>query len=85
MYPQYQKDTRLNLYKEVSIPPEKEYYGVGYAGVLTDQEPEPNHLRHYRKIYRNELEKNKELFPIQPFDQYPIVRGQSTGAPKSFF
>ena len=39
--------------------------------------------RHYRKYFNDELE-NTGVF-IDPFNEYPIMRGQSRGASKSWF
>ncbi len=78
--PQYELDKRLNVHREVNLPPDSIFMGLGW-----DENPE-NKRRHYRRYYPDELENIKEVMPIpSPFDQYDIKKGQSRGASKGWF
>ena len=68
--PQYQLDKRLNVFREVNMPPDTLFIGLGW-----DENPESKR-RHYRRYYPDELENIKEVMPIpSPFDQYDIKKG----------
>lgn len=41
--------------------------------------------KHYRKIYNDELENNKEIFKRSVFTNASIYRGQERGASQGFF
>ena len=63
--PQYKEDPRLKKMKEHSIPPESLFVGLGW------DEDDTTHRKHYRSVYNDELENNKDIFPKpSPFDTY---------------
>ena len=78
--PKYQMDNRLQVEREMEVPPASTFMGLGsdptpYAGI-----------KHYRRFYPKELELCPEIMPEpSPFDSYPLMRGQSRGAAKSFW
>ena len=43
--PEYKLDERLNVYREINVPPETMYLGLGW-----DDKPEAK-KRHYRRFY----------------------------------
>ena len=56
--------------RECNIPPEAVYEPLGW-----DPTPEIKR-KHYRKYFTEELEKTKEIMPIEtPFDSFNIKRG----------
>lgn len=78
--PTYQLDELLGVYREVNMPPQSLYIGLGF-----DENPEDK-KRHYRRYYADELENIKEILPNpSPFDSYLLKRGQSRGATKSWW
>ena len=78
--PQYQLDPLLNVYREINIPPNTLYIGLGF-----DDVPDDNR-KHYRRYFADELENISELLPKpQPFDTYYLKRGQTRGASKSLW
>ena len=77
--PKYNMDPVLNVPREVSKPSDNLYIGLGF-----DDQPEDDR-KHYRRFYPDELENCSELMPKSPFTEYPIKRGQTRGASKSFF
>jgi hypothetical protein len=77
--PKYNMDPVLNVPREHSQPPSALYIGLGY-----DEAPEDDR-KHYRRYYPDELENIPDVMPKSPFTEYPIKRGQSRGASKSFF
>jgi hypothetical protein len=78
--PQYKKDEKLNLFREINVPPDSMFMGLGW-----DENPEQK-KRHYRRYFPNELETVKEVMPVEsPFSSYNIMRGQSRGASKSWW
>ena len=81
--PKYQMDKRLKVYREVNPPPASLYMGIGYDGAVTDHMPTTTN-RHYRKMYNDELENNKEIFNKQVFYRSKVMRGQSRGLKSSF-
>jgi hypothetical protein len=73
--PEYKMDERLKVNREVNVPPDSMYMGLGW-----DENPESK-KRHYRRYYAKELEEVKEVMPVvSPFSSYEIKRGQSRGA-----
>ena len=78
--PTYSMDMRLNVEREVKIPPATLFLGIG-------SDPNPNaEQRHYRRFYPKELELVPEIMSQpSPFDSYDLKRGQSRGASKSWF
>ena len=61
--PQYKLDTRLNVHREMKIPPDTIYMGLGW-----DEEP-GDKRRHYRRYFPDELENVREILPVaSPFD-----------------
>lgn len=81
--PQYVKDERLKVYREVASPPESLYMPIGYDGAVTDQKPTAG-KRHYRKFYMDELENNREIFKKSVFYEAPVMRGQPRGIAQGF-
>lgn len=77
--PKYRNDPVLNVAREITKPPEGLYIGLGF-----DDLPEDNR-KHYRRYYPDELENIKELMPNAPFIEYPLKRGQTRGAGKSWW
>ena len=77
---QYELDTRINANREVNLPPDSVFIGLGW-----DPTPEDKR-RHYRRFYNDELENITEVMPVPtPFDAYKILKGQSRGASKGWF
>jgi len=77
--PTYKLDTRLNVYRELDIPPDSLFEPLGY-----DIEPEDKR-KHYRRYYKSELELTPEVMPVPtPFQQYEIKKGQARGASAGF-
>jgi hypothetical protein len=75
--PKYELDKRLQVYKEVSAPPDELFIGLGW------DENKETKRKHYRQYYNDELENNKDIFPKQsPFSSFDIKRGQSRGLQK---
>jgi hypothetical protein len=73
--PEYQLDPRLGVHREINIPPESAYLGLGW-----DDGPDTKR-RHYRRYYNKELENVIEIMPRpSPFTSFDIMRGQSRGA-----
>jgi hypothetical protein len=78
--PTYVLDTRLNVSREITPPPESIFMGLGW-----DELPDSN-KRHYRRYYPDELENVKTVMPIAtPFHTYEIKKGQSRGASKGWW
>ena len=82
--PTYKMDTRLKVYREETSPPESLFIGIGYDGAVTDHIPSTSN-RHYRKMYHDELENNKEIFNKSVFYNSDVMRGQSRGLKPGFF
>ncbi len=80
MIAKYALDKRLNVLKEVDMPPATLFLGLGYDCC-------PNEgMKHYRRFYPKELEFIKEVMPVEsPFDSYDLKRGQSRGASKNWW
>lgn len=79
VYPTYQYDDRLKIYREGIAPPKEVYMAVGY---------DPKHdskQKHYRRFYEDELENIEEVMPGSPFQTFPVMRGQSRGLSKGWF
>ena len=72
--PEYEKDTRLKIFREKNKPPASIYYEVGYDGPITLNEPKTRN-KHYRKFYIDELENNKQIFFRKPFTTLGIKWG----------
>lgn len=77
--PVYKFNERLKMDLEEEGPPTSLYLPLGY-----DTKPEDK-KKHYRRFFQDELENNKEIFPVMPFHTSTIHRGQSRGNKKSFF
>lgn len=56
--PEYQLDTRLNVHREVNIPPESMFMGLGW-----DETPDQK-KRHYRRFFPDELENVTAVMPV---------------------
>jgi len=70
LFPTYQLDTRLNVYREETPPPAALFIGLGW-----DENPEMKR-KHYRRYYPDELENITEIMPVpSPFDAYELKRG----------
>ena len=69
VFPQYGWDDRLKVMREVRKPPASVYLELGYNEVDTDDR------KHYRKIFDDELENDKEIFPKPAFHAFEIIRG----------
>jgi hypothetical protein len=54
--PKYQLDERLKIDREQDAPPEKVYMGLGW------DEDSKTQRRHYRQLFSEELENNKDIF-----------------------
>ena len=78
--PTYEYNAELKLYKETDIPDEEEFIALGY-----DEQPTESNQKQYRRFFGTELEDIEELVGKSPFDQFPIIRGQSRGASKGMF
>jgi len=60
--PKYKFDDVLKVHREVDIPPENLFIGLGW-----DEHPE-HKRKHYRRFYPKELETVKEIMPVEsPF------------------
>lgn len=78
--PTYNLDTRLNVYREMNMPPSSIFISLGW-----DESPDQGR-KHYRRFYPDELENITEVMPIPtPFQTYNLKRGQSRGASSGFF
>jgi hypothetical protein len=87
MYPKYMLCERLGVYHEYDAPPESLYLPLGYdkpetrevlAGINTntaDPEALLKFEKHYRRIYKDELENDKEIFVRDAFMKYDVFRG----------
>jgi|688.fasta_scaffold2604746_1 hypothetical protein len=69
--PAYELDKRLGVDREVDLPPDSLFIGLGW------DEDRTTLRRHYRQYFNKELEKVEEVFPEgpSPFDSYDIRRG----------
>ncbi len=82
IWPEYELDERLKVFRETKIPPNTIFIGLGYDPPETDDAKN----KHYRRFYTKELEKVTELMPVpSPFECYNLKRGQSRGASKGLF
>jgi len=73
--PKYGLDAILKVEKEVNPPPKELFIGLGW------DEDSTTKRKHYRYYFNDELENNKDYFPVQsPFAKFEIFRGQSRGA-----
>lgn len=78
--PRYKLDERLRIDREVAAPPSAVYIGLGW-----DEDATTNR-RHYRQLYGEELEKNKDIFAqASPFNTYEIKKGQTRGHSSGLF
>lgn len=69
-WPEYVNDPDLCIDREVNIPPDSLYLGLGW------DENASTKRKHYRKFYNKELEKVTLLMPKPtPFNSYDIKRG----------
>lgn len=68
--PSYNHDPRLKVNREVDMPPDSIFMGLGW-------DPEPlSKKKHYRRYHPDELENIKEVMPVSsPFDSFDIKRG----------
>ena len=68
--PQYKRDTELDVDREIDAPPESLFIGLGWDEDATTKR------KHYRRYYPSELEKVKEVLPVEsPFESIEITRG----------
>lgn len=78
--PKYKLDERLKIDREIQMPPEKVYIGLGW-----DEDSNTNR-RHYRQLFGEELENNKDIFAqTSPFNTYDIKKGQARGNASGMF
>ena len=82
--------------REVDKPPAGLFVELGWDEDVQDDGYQKvdgsNHFihsgerKHYRSIYPDELENNKDIFPTpSPFDTFEIKRGQTRGLSKGLF
>lgn len=78
--PEYEKDTILDVDKEVNHPPDALFMGLGW-------DEDCNTLRkHYRRYYPEQLETCEEVMPMpSPFQKYDLKKGQSRGLSAGLF
>jgi len=70
----------LKIDREVHIPPEKVYIGLGWDEDSTTKK------KHYRKLLDAELEDNKDIFQqTSPFNTYYLKKGQARGTSGGMF
>jgi len=63
--PKYEEDPLLNVDREVSVPDPKLFIGLGW------DKDKDSKQKHYRKFYPEELEKVKDVLPVEsPFNSY---------------
>jgi hypothetical protein len=55
--PKYKMDERLNIYREVDVPPKIMFIGLGWDEDINTKR------RHYRQFFPDELENKKDIFP----------------------
>ena len=72
------------MYREVNPPPSSLYMAIGHDDQVSQQIP-ANLNKHYRKIYQDELENNKEIFNHSVFYNTDVTRGQSRGIESGLF
>jgi hypothetical protein len=60
--------------KEVNPPPASTYLGIGWDNIDSENNLPADPMRHYRKMYNDELENNKEIFSRSPFHKFDIMR-----------
>lgn len=84
LMPKYEKDHKLNIDREINVPPESIYIGLGWDADANSKR------KHYRMYYNTELEKVKEIFMdlednpdenaiASPFHRFDLRRGQKRG------
>ena len=61
IYPVYKFDERLKVDREVDIPPANLFFELCYNRTKEDN------IKHYRRLYTNELELIPEVMPASPF------------------
>ena len=66
--PQYKKDPRLKIDREINIPPRELFIPLGW------DEDAQTKRKHYRSFVHSELE-NEVLSRPSPFDSFNIMRG----------
>jgi hypothetical protein len=60
--PKYKRDKELDVDREIDAPPESLFIGLGW------DEDETTLRKHYRRYYPQELEKVKDVMPVEsPF------------------
>lgn len=73
VYPQYELDERLMVYRECQQPPADLFIGLGW------DEDQTTKRKHYRQYYRDELEKVKDIFLEEsPFDTFKLFKGEDS-------
>lgn len=78
--PQYAKDERLKVMREVNPPSDKAFIGVGF-----DDDPTTGR-KHYRYYFPDELENDKEIFPRRsPFEYFELRRLKTPPTAGGFF
>jgi hypothetical protein len=66
-------DERLKVMREVNIPSDKLFIGLGW------DEDETTKRKHYRQFHNDELEFKKDVFASpSPFHSFDIMRGKSS-------
>jgi len=77
MKPSYALDKRLNVFRECNVPTDTLFLPLGW-----DETPESN-VKHYRKYYPMELEKVKEVMPVEtPFQTYELKEDKAEVLPR---
>jgi hypothetical protein len=62
MMPKYKRDPELDVDREIDAPPESLFIGLGWDEDATTLR------KHYRRYYPQELEKVKDVMPVEsPF------------------
>jgi hypothetical protein len=78
--PKYKLDERLKIDREYGEPSKELYIGLGW------DETKDEGKKHYRRYYNTELEKVKEIFPVEtPFNSYKLKKGQARGTSGGLF
>lgn len=71
--PTYKHDERLNVDREVDIPDPNMFFELGYD--RTEEDRREKRIKHYRRIWNNELELVEEVMPGgSPFMLVPAYR-----------
>ena len=72
IYAQYEKaHEKLNLHREVYIPPDTLFVALGYDDDEGVDKPE----KHYRRYHPKALEKCEDIMEETPFNVYHVKKG----------